>query len=452
MESTVKSQIVNKIYTSQLDKIEEDDRDANSELYMIPVSGHNILVAPGKTIMSDSGVAYCYVYVIQKEKVICKLGVYEKKTDTMPMFFDLSSFPEDSLRLFEEYEMNPSKLIDFEMKETETTSNNVFDYLIRERFPKLKDKQKKLNETYSILHKIYSKDDQDKDMKPILKLISLTRKMEPPVLFLEGLKEKATDKTKFVLTLLALQPFFNVEFQFKQDTEQFENYNKYEEMQRRWKFDAHTIIEVSIDTYEMIGERDKALSVIQEETSKMDTTQEPVPEPEPAPAPEVEEVKTEPILEVEEIKVEPEVEEYKAEPEPATELEEYKVEPEPTKEPLPRPAPVRIGKTKTTKTRKQTKTAPRGTSMNTVIQPSVSLDEIEPRGTSLNTTRKPNLSLNDVTPMESIKETKPKTKAKTKPVTTETNTETKPEKLKLKRISKPKTKATKESKSEPTEE
>jgi hypothetical protein len=357
--------------------------------------------------------------------------------------------------------MIPSKLFDLEMKTELESTNNVFDYLIRERFPKIVDKKKKLNDAYSVLHKIYTKDDQDKEMKSILKIIAATRKIEPTESFLQTLKEKATDKTLFVLTLLALQPFFNVEFDFIKDTDEFGNDQKYKELGRRWKFEAPTKIEVNLDTYEMIGERDNALSVIPEETSKNPEETSKNPEEtskiEPEQAEEVSEYK----LETEELQVEPE------EPIVATELEdlqEFKVEPEvpiagSEEMKVSRPAPVRVGKLqKATKTKKITKPeAPRGTSMNTVLQKTLSLKEVDPRGTSLNTTRQPDLPLND-SPVESVKPTKPKSKPKTKTPDTieESTSESKQEKIKLKRISKPKTKPksekTSESKSESTEE
>lgn len=96
MESKVKSHISNKTYSTKLDTIEEDDKDLKTELYMLPISGHKLMVAPGKSRMSENGIAFCYVYVIQREKVVTKLGVYEKKSDSMPLIFDISTFPEGS--------------------------------------------------------------------------------------------------------------------------------------------------------------------------------------------------------------------------------------------------------------------------------------------------------------------------------------------------------------------
>jgi hypothetical protein len=448
MESQVKSFLTQKTYTSQLEKLEEEDRDAMSELYKISISGTDILVAPGKTIMTESGVAYCYVYVIQQDKVICKLGVYEKKTDTMPMFFDLSSFPEDSLRLFEEYEIVPTRLLDFKMKEELASSNNVFDYLIRELFPKIQDKKKRLNETYSLLHKIYTKDDQDKEMRPILKLISATRKTDPTESFLETLKQQATDKNKFALTLLALQPFFNVKFQFKNDTEHFENVQKYEELARRWAFDAPTTLNVNIDTYEWI--QDNGLSVIPEETSKMNSVNKREPE----------EFKSEPETEPESEPYEPVAETEPDLPlEPIGELEEYNPEPEPASVPLPRPPPVRKGQTMKTKAPKESKAskvpkeskvpkAPtvRGTSMNEVIEPTPSVPLNSP---SMNDIERPlpDLPLNDGprgTSLNSVAITKPVKRTKAK--SSESMEEPEPSaKIKIKRISKPKTKPKSES-------
>ena len=172
MEGKVKSHISNNTYETDLETLEEDDMDETSELYMIPISGHNILVAPGKSMMKN-GIAYCYVYVIKNDKVLCKLGVYEKKTDTMPLFFDISTFPEGSFCLFEDYEKNPSKLVEFKMVEPDEVAEvaeaeditqgntqgksknmNVFDYLMDE-FAKIPNKRERLKSAYKSLFSTY---------------------------------------------------------------------------------------------------------------------------------------------------------------------------------------------------------------------------------------------------------------------------------------------------------
>jgi hypothetical protein len=253
MESKVKSHISNKTYISNLDTLEEEDKDLKSELYMIPVSGRKIMVAPGKSRMDENGIAFCYVYVIQRDKVISKLGVYEKKSDSMPLIFDISTFPEGSFCLFEEFEKNPSKLIDFQMKEEST----VFDFLMTE-FPKIEDKKKTLKSAYRITYELYNKDENKEDkkkMKPILAIISAASKEEDPTgSFLNQLKDTvhdttATDKTVFVYSLIALQPVFNIEFQLNTENE------KYQEIKSRWPIQGETRkMRVDVESYEIMEE------------------------------------------------------------------------------------------------------------------------------------------------------------------------------------------------------
>lgn len=260
MEGTVKSHISNNTYTTDLEKLEEDDMDETSELYMIPVSGHRIMVAPGKSIMKD-GIAYCYVYVIKKDKVLCKLGVYEKKTETMPLFFDLSTFPEGSFCLFEEYEKNPSRLLEFEMTEpdakTKTQSlQNVFDYLIDE-FTKIPNKRERLKSAYKSLFSTYDTKktvEKYKKIKPILKIISDAGKEDEPTdAFIRTLKTNAQDKPVFVMTLLALQRIFFIDFTFVAEYEMMDERDEYIKMKEDWPIsNATKELEVDVNTFSIL--------------------------------------------------------------------------------------------------------------------------------------------------------------------------------------------------------
>lgn len=248
MESKVKSRISNKTYTALLDTLDSEDRDVDSELYQVAISGRNIMIAPGKTRMED-GVAYCYAYVILRNKVECKLGVYEKKTESMPMMFDLSTFPEGSFCLFEEFEKNPSKLVDLEMSDVKS----IFDYLIQEVYPKMEDKKNKLKLAYRNLYETLKRDENknDKDFKWVLKLISDESKLpEPKDTFLYAIKEKATDQKQFVVALLALQYVFQVDFVLLTDEPSFK------ELKKRWTVGkVKTVMEVDVSTQELIQER-----------------------------------------------------------------------------------------------------------------------------------------------------------------------------------------------------
>ena len=249
---SVKSRISNKTYTSSLALLEPEDRDVDSELYQITISERDILIAPGKNRMED-GIAYGYAYAIRQNKVVCKLGVYEKKTDKMPLIFDLSMFPEGSMCLFDEYSQNPSLLMGLEMSTVQT----IFDTLIP-LYEKLPDKTKQLKQAYRQLLDLYNKD-KDKEMKPILAAISAASKKEDTEL-ITSLQAKVSDtKTseprQFVQIMLALQFVFQIEFQFR--TEEPELL----EIISRWKVPkASRTIELDVYTQERIQERPYTLT------------------------------------------------------------------------------------------------------------------------------------------------------------------------------------------------
>jgi hypothetical protein len=383
----------------------------------------------------------------------------------MPLFFDLSTFPEDSLRLFDEYEKNPSRLKEFE----HTESNNIFDYLI-ELFPKIKDKKKKMLETYKLVYDLYKKDDQDKDMLPILKVLSATRKIDPTEAFLQTLQKQATDKNKFCLTLIALEPFFSVNFHVKyirneekQNTNNFMDYHAHQEwtrLKQRWKYDfkADKIIDVSIDTYEMLGERDNALSVIPEmsESKNMESvepefkkeTEEPVSEPVSEPV-DAGPVDAEPVdagpVDAEPVDAEP----VDAEPVDAGPVETgaYEV-PVSISEEIPE-TPESVPKTKRPppKRKGQTPKSDADVSLDTPIRKGTSLNSVLPMKSKVPSV---GLSLNDVT--ENLSESVPSPekkesvksksrKSKSKKEVSEGNETEGSEKLKLKGIPKLKSKS-----------
>ena len=274
MEGRVKSHISNKTYITNLEVLEEEDVDAMSELYIIPISGHKILVAPGISIMDD-GIAYCYAYVIHGEMVVCKLGVYEKKTDSMPAFFDLSTFPEGSFCLFEEYETNPTRLMELKMQEneieepeiTETKktekakakakkTQNIFDFLIEE-FAKIPNKRERLKSAYKSLFVTYESKksiEKYKKMKPILKIISEAGKeAEPTDAFIQTLKTNAQDKLVFVMTILALERVFFIEFTFVTEYEMTDEREEYIKMKEDWPIsNATKDLEIDVNTYSIL--------------------------------------------------------------------------------------------------------------------------------------------------------------------------------------------------------
>ena len=249
---SVKSRISNKTYTTSLELLEPEDRDVDSELYQITLSDRDFLIAPGKNRMED-GIAYGYAYAIRQNKVACKLGVYEKKTDKMPLIFDLSMFPEGSMCLFDEYSKNPSLLMGLEMSNIQT----IFDTLIP-LYAKLPDKTKQLKQAYRQLLDLYNKE-KDKEMKPILAAISAASKKEDTDLLTQLQERLADPKTsgtrQFVQIMLALQFVFQIEFQLRtEEPELLEIIN-------RWKIEKPTrTIEVDVYTQQMIQERPYLLS------------------------------------------------------------------------------------------------------------------------------------------------------------------------------------------------
>lgn len=115
MTSSVNSRISPKRYESLLSEIEPDDMNIKSDLYELSIYDHTIHISPGKTIEDEEikDLVYCYVYVVKNDKVVQKLGVYERFTKEKEDFFDLSTFEKGTLCLFEKYETNPSLFLEF---------------------------------------------------------------------------------------------------------------------------------------------------------------------------------------------------------------------------------------------------------------------------------------------------------------------------------------------------
>ena len=115
MTSSVDSRISPKRYESLLNEIEEEDQNIKSDLYELSVYDHILQISPGKTIQDEEikDLVYCYVYAVKNDKVVQKLGVYERFTKEKEPFFDLSTFEKGTLCLFEKYETNPSLFLEF---------------------------------------------------------------------------------------------------------------------------------------------------------------------------------------------------------------------------------------------------------------------------------------------------------------------------------------------------
>ena len=117
--SKVKSQISAKTYDVGLETLEKKDDKFNSDLYKVNIFGKNVVIAPGRPINDTDipGLVYFYVYVIKQQKVVAKLGVYEKMTKEVKEIYNLSEFPDGSLLMFDVYYNKPDLIDDFEEEE-----------------------------------------------------------------------------------------------------------------------------------------------------------------------------------------------------------------------------------------------------------------------------------------------------------------------------------------------
>ena len=113
-ETRVSSRLTGKSYISTINELYGDDDGITSELYQVKIFNHNLVIAPGKVIADESipNLSYCYVYAIKDDRVICKLGVYEMMSANVPDMFDLSTFDEGSMLLFDLYSTEPARLLE----------------------------------------------------------------------------------------------------------------------------------------------------------------------------------------------------------------------------------------------------------------------------------------------------------------------------------------------------
>lgn len=117
--SKVKSQISAKTYDVGLETLEKKDDKFNSDLYKVNIFGKNVVIAPGRPVNDTEipGLVYFYVYVIKQQKVVAKLGVYEKMTKEVKEIYNLSEFPDGSLLMFDVYYNKPDLIDTFEEQE-----------------------------------------------------------------------------------------------------------------------------------------------------------------------------------------------------------------------------------------------------------------------------------------------------------------------------------------------
>jgi hypothetical protein len=219
-QSRVKSQITDKVYEVSLDDLDEEDDAFESELYRINVFGKNVIIAPGKPIKDQriQGLVYFYVYVIKNGKAIAKLGVYEMTTSNSKEIYDLTTFPDGALLMFDLYYNKPLLITEFEEVENTNKVNvegvNIFDYLNEYVVPetnvvsKIKEQNRKITTLKINIGKNYKETpnliDEYKELLNIFKDHVIDKAL------LKSLK--TTNPKNFMFVLYVLEFFLNVRF------------------------------------------------------------------------------------------------------------------------------------------------------------------------------------------------------------------------------------------------
>jgi len=254
----VDSRISSKTYKTNVDELEPNDQNLKSELYEVSIFNHVIKIAPGLVIQEDN-LSYCYVYAIKNNKVVKKIGVYELLDDKSQDVFDLSTFSEGSLCLFDVYERNPSLILELEeVKEESKDKDTVFDYLLTKINDDEPDKKIALtkNSYKGILLVLTQKKkvQEDENSRIITNLLNLIKKsIETKKYFnettQEAIKKYAKDLNKKILSLIVSEPFLKVRFIFTKDDEAYDD-SEFREWSIKTEITEYVI--VSVDTFEVV--------------------------------------------------------------------------------------------------------------------------------------------------------------------------------------------------------
>lgn len=218
-QSRVKSQITDKVYEVSLDDLDEADNEFESELYRINVFDKNIIIAPGKPIKDPriQGLVYFYVYVIKNEKAIAKLGVYEMTTTNSKEIYDLTTFLDGGLLMFDLYYNKPLLITEFEEVQTTNTlvEGNIFDYLANKYVlteanvvSKIKEQKRKITSIKISIGTYYK--ETPKIGEEYKKILDVFKDRIIDVALLKSLKTTEPDNVMFILYILQL--FLNVRF------------------------------------------------------------------------------------------------------------------------------------------------------------------------------------------------------------------------------------------------
>ena len=253
----VESRISSKTYKTNVDELEPNDQGLKSELYEVSIFNHLINISPGLVIKEDN-LSYCYVYAIKNNKVSKKIGVYET-LDESPDIFDLSTFSEGSLCLFDVYERNPSLILELEeVKSQKNVQDTVFDYLLTKINDDEPDKKTALtkNSYKGILMILNEKKkvQEDENSRIITNLLNIIKKSISTKKYFnettqDAIKKYAKDLNKKILSLIVSEPFLKVRFIFTKDDEVYDDSEF-----REWsiKTDITEYVIVSVDTFEVL--------------------------------------------------------------------------------------------------------------------------------------------------------------------------------------------------------
>ena len=293
-QSRVKSQITDKVYEISLDDLDEEDDAFESELYRINVFGKNVIIAPGKPIKDQriQGLVYFYVYVIKNGKAIAKLGVYEMTTSNSKDIYDLTTFPDGALLMFDLYYNKPLLITEFEEVENTNKANvegvNIFDYLNEYVVPetnvvsKIKEQNRKITTLKINIGKNYKETPELID-----EYKELLNKFKDTVIDKALLKSLKTTLPKNVMFILySLEFFLNVRFIYIDTDNKIVSDDEYKKKIKMPSTISSNIIVVRLGKMPAlvkVYEPDTPREIIEEEISQLEISNDLTPKEEEEP-------------------------------------------------------------------------------------------------------------------------------------------------------------------------
>ena len=268
METKTRSQLFpDKEYNTTIDDLEERDYNIKSELYKVRIFNKNIHIAAGNIIKDEkyTTLYYCYVYVILKERVKAKLGVYEKVIDgkEIPIQFDLSLFDEGSMLVFDNYYNDTKKINEFEVADlTQEGTISIFEYLQGKMISNPKTLQKDMKRHGTRLVKIFDmiRKNKETEIEYIRMFDKFTKYFNDLVIFNEELvdflKLPETTQLELLFILCILEFYFSIKFIFVNEEDEkivLINNEKYNELRTVFNNAKYSdIIVLNVDNKQII--------------------------------------------------------------------------------------------------------------------------------------------------------------------------------------------------------